>query len=478
MPPRDSFRAHVLTLTAGTAVAQGINALSAFVLARLFSPESFGVFALFMAVSLFLSAVSSLRYEVAIVLPESDEEAVNVGALCFLVLGAVCAASLAFVTFLQQPIVRLLGEPSLARWLWSIPVSIFSLGSYQVFNYWSNRKKQFHRLALSRISQSVATILCQLALFWLHFDAAFALIFGWIAGQAVGAVVLGGMALREDGRLWARSLNIRLMREGFARYRNFPIYNAPFGFVGTASQQLSYVVLRVFGSLQVVGLFSLARRVVYLPLNLITFSMNQVFYQKAATETDARRLESFVLGALKFQIMLGTPALIFFLFEAKPLFALVLGPKWAPSAIYAGLLACSGFMAFISSWLNRLFDVHSKQKLALAWQVGHDVAVLGSLAITLWLSGNAILAVAVSVIFDFLGELVWLLMAFRVASFDLEGLWSIAKQFAGVVALAVLVFCPLYLIFSSWHALVASTIAMIVMSAALYMRTAGPPALA
>src|SRR5580692_9092684 len=78
--PRASgkFISHVLTLITGNGLAQIINVGSALLLARLFAPDAFGSFSLFVTVVSFLSVLGGARYEPAIMLPETDTEAANI----------------------------------------------------------------------------------------------------------------------------------------------------------------------------------------------------------------------------------------------------------------------------------------------------------------------------------------------------------------------------------------------------------------
>ena len=75
--PSSSFAANVLKLVTGSVIAQGLGVLAAPVIARLFAPEAFGVAALFVSITGIIGVVACLRYELAIMLPKTDEEAAN-----------------------------------------------------------------------------------------------------------------------------------------------------------------------------------------------------------------------------------------------------------------------------------------------------------------------------------------------------------------------------------------------------------------
>ena len=82
IPPRiarhkTSFAGDVLKLVSGTTLAQAIGILITPILTRLYAPEAFGTLALFTSITSILSVIACMRYELAIMLPESDEEAAN-----------------------------------------------------------------------------------------------------------------------------------------------------------------------------------------------------------------------------------------------------------------------------------------------------------------------------------------------------------------------------------------------------------------
>lgn len=435
-PPRlllrkGSFGAHVLTLTTGQGLAQGFTIISTVILARLFSPADFGVLALFVAITSILSAVGSWRYEAAIMLPEKHEEAVNVQVLAALILVGMCGLSMLGVALFRHAIARLLGEERLAPWLWGVPVSLLLSGFSRIFTVWYSRMKQFQRLAVSSVSQSLGIFVSQLGLVTAGLGGPEALVSGWIAGQAVGTIVLGGPAIREYGKFWKKSWDWTSVRAGFVKFRNFPIYNSPYLLAQTVAEQSVFLALRIFASIHVVGLFSMARRAVLAPVTLLSSSAQQVFYEKAATELRSGGLEPFVLRILRLQVAIGTPVLVFFVFEAKWLFRFILGNAWAEAGVYAAMLAFLGYMNFVSAWMERIFDVQGKQKIALLWELARDVLVIGGLATALVWTRNPVLSIGIYVGLDFLCLVVWLIVAFRIAHFAPKNLWRIGAVFLG-----------------------------------------------
>ena len=99
MKSLSEYSKNVLTLLSGTVIAQALPILFAPVLTRIFSPEEFAVYGVYIAVVMFCTVLSSGRYELAIILPEDDEKAINLLSLSYRLLAVVSAAVL-FVVFI------------------------------------------------------------------------------------------------------------------------------------------------------------------------------------------------------------------------------------------------------------------------------------------------------------------------------------------------------------------------------------------
>ena len=76
--PKSEFSRNVLTLMTGTTIAQAIPIAISPILTRIYTPEDFGVFALFIGVVGVISVIATLTYEQAIILPKYDKYAINI----------------------------------------------------------------------------------------------------------------------------------------------------------------------------------------------------------------------------------------------------------------------------------------------------------------------------------------------------------------------------------------------------------------
>ena len=146
------FFKNSLILIIGTVIAQTIPIAMQLYLRRVYSPEDFGAFSVYMNILGILAILVTLRYEIAIVLPESKQSAANL-------LGLVISLSLIISTLLvlviilvHSKILHLLNLPDrYSVFLYFIPPGVFLFSSYQAINYWLVRNKAFKASSINKI---------------------------------------------------------------------------------------------------------------------------------------------------------------------------------------------------------------------------------------------------------------------------------------------------------------------------------------
>jgi len=380
---RGSFAFDALKLMSGSTLAQVITILAAPILTRLYGPAAFGVLGLFIAVTRILTQVSGLRYELAIMLPEKDEEAVNVAGL---------ALSLVLITsVLLVPLTMLAGKPLAMRlhaaelipYLWLIPISVFFAGEALVLNYWHSRQRHFGRISLSRLAQSATAVGVQLGAGYAETPSGGGLINGVIAGQATAALALAGAAWHAQGGYFRQHLHLDAMLAALKRYRKFPRYNVLATMMNSLSWQLPAFFLSYFFTATEVGFFALGNRVVELPMRIVGASIAQVFFPRASEAHHQGHLPEMVTATFRALVTLSFFPLMLLTFIAPELFEVVFGAQWHEAGVYTQILAPWIFFWFISSPMSTLFSVLEKQE----WSFRINIAILTSRFIALGLGG-------------------------------------------------------------------------------------------
>jgi len=126
---KSTFVRDAFALSLGTGFAQAVLLGAMPVLSRLYSPEDFGVFALYMAIATTLSFFATAGLEHAVILPRETRDALGLLLVIFLVGLAASLALFVAAWLFNDEITKLLGAPELGPWLYFIPLSVLLTAS-------------------------------------------------------------------------------------------------------------------------------------------------------------------------------------------------------------------------------------------------------------------------------------------------------------------------------------------------------------
>lgn len=382
LKPKSEFTRNVLTLMTGTTIAQAIPIAITPLLTRIYSPEDFGIFSLYIGITSTLAVMATGRYELAIMLPKKDNDALNIVILSILIAFFVSFLTLFVVVIFNNEIVLLLNSPEITNWLFFIPLTILLTGIYQSLNYWNNRRKKYKRLALSKVIKSSVSSITNLGMGLKSFTSS-GLIIGSLMGQFITTTALVRQAWKENKDLKGNISKLKmisLMRE----YKNFPSINLPHAFLNVFSTSAVVIVLSYFFQSSITGYYALANRVIASPMGIITGSYGQVFLQKIVelSSTDDREKEAifFKNSVLKLLIFSFPIFLILFVFSVD-IFSYIFGEKWGIAGYYAKILVPMLYVRFTGSIVSSIAIVHNKQKKALIIELINTILRISSILV-------------------------------------------------------------------------------------------------
>jgi len=382
--PPGSFKANVLTLMTGTAVAQLLMAGISPVLTRLFTPAAFGAFGVYLSLAAILSALSTLRFDQAIMLPKEAKAAAHLFWAALLSAAVVAAVTLAVCLLFFKSILSLLGITALSAWILVLPLSVFFYGASQALISWSTRRKKFARQSVSHVSRSLAISLVQVTAGLLRLGPG-GLIGGALAGDAVAVLILGRQVRQEDGGILRRALAWRKIKAVAREYRDFPLFGSPQNLLNAVSQNVPLLLLAKFFGPAVAGFYVLGVRCIQVPMNFLLTSLRQVFFQKASATCNSGGdvyglFRRATLGLLA-MVALPAAAVVFF---GPGIFAFVLGRQWAASGEYARWLVLWLALMFANVPAVLFAQIYRKQRAVLL----QDILLLAMRVLALLIGGR------------------------------------------------------------------------------------------
>lgn len=399
------FIRNVFSIASGTIIGQAVVFLTSPILTRLYSPEDFGIFAVFNSMLAFTSVIGALRYEVAIPMAENDDIAANL--LSFSIFIAITISSLTWIVllFFGGPVLAWTNTPDLQVYIWLLPIGILGASTYTLFNYWAIRKDYYSQIGRTKFVQGTMLAFTQIGIGIVK-KGPFGLLFGQVIGQTAGMTSLAISALRNNRQNFFR-VSVSGMIQAAKRYRRFPLIASYTSLLNSIGTNAPAFLLSAFYGPAVAGIFALSQRVIGVPLTILGNSIAQVFLGEASKLLDKNQSElrgMYLKTAKKLffvSLIFAVPIGLF----APFLFSLVFGADWEEAGRYAQIMTPMMILQFVISPLSQTLNVLERQDLQFLWVIIYITTIVGGLFLAHWLgmkAYGAILLCSVAMSFSYI----------------------------------------------------------------------------
>lgn len=362
---RSEFTRNVAKVSAGQVGRTLVSLLAIPVVTRLYAAEHFGSLQLLISVIATFAAVGSLKYEMAIVLPQDRAESNRATVLSLLVLAAVCGLVTVVQLSVGDEILGFFRAEALRPWALLVPLGVLLVGLVKVGQYALIAGRRFGSLSRNNVAQVAATQ--GLSIGWGLWHPSF---LGLFLSRMIGSALAVGLAFRlappRLGEVTAKELR-RVAR----KYWKFPTVNTVGVLFNTLALELPVFMLARFFEAEVVGYYMLTLRLLDQPLQLVGQAVSKVYLQAAASaeQTSARTLFALYRSTVLRLAVVGLVPVAAVLLAAEPLVSLVLGAEWAPVARYMELLLLWKYFQFITTPVSTTFSVVNRQEIGVVLMV-------------------------------------------------------------------------------------------------------------
>lgn len=358
---QSKFFKNFLILFKGSFLAQLIPLFFSPIIARIYTPEQFGVLALFVSIVTIIGSVINGRYEQAIMIVDKKEE---MDALTFLslLISLISSVLLSFlIALFQVDIALFFGSDSISNWLLFVPVVVFFIGAFNSLNFYYLKQEKLKDISISEIEKSLVFVNVQLV-FPLFKSGAF----GLVLGKIISSIYAPFYLYVKSDLNW-RNFDLKKMMVMAKRYINFPKYTSPAILLNNLGSSGLQLLIPAFYSTVFLGLYSLMNKVMLAPFTFIGNSISQTYLKEIS---DANNVNSYfitrsVMLKLFVIAVLGYGLSYFFI---EDLFAFVYGQEWRLAGTFAKYLIPFFILKFVASPLTSIHTAFQKQKLSLILQ--------------------------------------------------------------------------------------------------------------
>lgn len=384
-PTKGHFRRSVFVLVGGAAFGHIITALALPVATRLYSPADFSVLAVFASVVSIVSVAACLRFDIAVPVAGSDEEAANLLVLALVFAFLISLVVGVTVAIIPENLQEQLGLATISPYLWLLPVGILLAGAYSAFQGWFVRRSSFGLISRSRVGQSAAMAGGQIGLGAASL-APLGLLVGHTLNTAVGCLVLGYRVIAQESKLLG-TISRRSLRAAFSAFSRFPKYSTFEALCNSAAIQLPVIMIAALAIGPEAGYLTLAMSVMQAPMALIGNAIGQVYLSRAPDHYRNGNLAQFTVDTLGGLSKVGVGPLIFAAIVAPDGFSIVFGENWRRAGEMLAWMTPWFIAQFLSSPLSMAVHVTNHQRIALVLQLfGLLVRILAVWAASYWAS--------------------------------------------------------------------------------------------
>ena len=343
---------------------------------RLYTPEEFGLFAVFAAVATIFSTIGTLALHNAILIEQEDAKAFEAGILSLLITMGMSVLILVTLILLPDRFLDSAFGPNAAQLMPLCALTVLLAGAFMTIYTWFVRIGSYPLLTKSKLVQGLSTVAVQIGIGWMQLGA-IGLIVANLLGFCLAILLLAPSFARAALSHFAQHSQ-RNFRALFQTHRNLAIYTMPAQLINSIGSQLPELLINRFFGAYLLGQYSLANRVINQPLSFIAISAQDIFREKCSAEfRNSGNCRTVFRTFLIIMSVLSVAILVPLALIAPTLFGLVFGTNWIDSGMFVQALALLIGVRFISSPLSYVWILRGKQNLDMLWQLGLLVLTAG-----------------------------------------------------------------------------------------------------
>jgi len=374
------FTRNVAIMFSGNSLAILLPFILAPLIARLYTPEDFAGFELFVKILMLVSLLGSLRFELAIIIPGDDSESKQITKLCFRILFIVTLLSAIFVVFGNDWTGKVLKNNDLPFLLYFLPVGVMIIGTYNILIQILVRFRKYKVLATNKIFAAGSNNILKYVLGLIQ-NSSLGLVLGHLVGTLIPGILM--LATRESRNfLFHKEATDISQRSLIRKYKDFPLVNSTHVLIDESSKALLFFGISYYFQDVVLGLFAFTFRYLRVPIQVMGTSLAQVLNERMARmRSDNQSLTPVVFKTTVYLALIGLVPFGILFFYGEPIFTFVFSDAWSVAGYYAEIITPWLYLNFVVSPMSMLPIIVNKQKTNLLINILLQISSLSVLFI-------------------------------------------------------------------------------------------------
>lgn len=365
------LRFNLSSMALGVGIGHIVQLCAMPILARLYDPADFGVYALCLSILSYAVLISTMRFEMFIPVAQKESKGISI-----FLLTIILAIFFSIICLLIAICLPLFWMPELnseyaeiLRLSYLFPIGVLACSIYTSLDFLNTRYQNFDCISRTRVTLKGGTAAGQI-LFSPNISGFLmgraGLFVGYVFGQFVGCVSLAGAAFRGAATQWREA--VRLLPVVFREYVWGAFNNMLSGFVEIGVNTAVILFLSFEYSSSVSGKFAFVNTIMSAPATFIGAVFGQVLFREGAEKIagDPGRVRHIYSRFLRVILVLTIPCYAVIAIWGPQLFAFVFGEEWRLSGEMARFMIVPSWLGlvFVPMAFVPLFTSHLSWKLA------------------------------------------------------------------------------------------------------------------
>lgn len=365
------FIKSVFLVASGSAVSQLFLLLASPFLTRLYTPVQFAALAFFTAATSMLYVASTGRYELALMIPNKEEDAANLLVLSMLLPLVVSLITCLILLFGGLHYLDVFGIGNVDVWVYFLPISILLYAWHVSLMRWNSRKKLFKTMATSKIAYGVTGASSQVGMgYYLEPARESYLIIGQLIAYGASTAMYARKAVSDILTHWT-SITLKKQLSLAKRFSRFPLFLGPSGIINFSASEMPTLLLLYYYSPEATGFYALGRRILLAPMAFVGDAVGEVFFQRVTSPehgTNEANQRLLLVVWRNLLALVSVPTVILILY-GREIFSFVFGAEWAKAGEYAAVLAPMLAVRFVVWPTRMMLQTTASQAVTFLWFV-------------------------------------------------------------------------------------------------------------
>lgn len=343
------------------------------VLTRMYSPSAFGELALFSSLYAILVAISTLKFDQAILLP-IDRQPAELLTLLAVAISAFLSGHL----LIGIALVDILGFASIPWFYFLLPIALVIGAFLSVGQQWCSREKAFSYIGTGMVLSTLVNVSLSFLFYWTRLLGG-GLVLSFVLANFSAAlyICVQKSAVFLDLASAFKNIKADTLKTLFWENRDLPLYVLPNVVLTSLAYQVLPILIAHFFDSATTGLYSVANRLMILPSILVGNVVLEVFKSEFVTKLHARAgYLQFFDKTLLWLIALAIPTYGLIWLLSPMLFHIMFGQNFLLAGEFARYLCLGVAGTFFVQSFAYVYIALGRTKVSTILQIASSVGQL------------------------------------------------------------------------------------------------------